>query len=58
MGERRLKVSDVARETGINRGTISRLYNETALRIDFTVLEALCRCLNCQVGDLIEIKEE
>lgn len=56
MGERRLKVSDVARDTGINRGTISRLYNETAIRVDFNVLEALCRYLNCQVGELIEIK--
>lgn len=56
MGERRLKVSDVARETGINRGTISRLYNETAIRVDFNVLEALCRYLDCQVGELIEVK--
>ena len=58
MGERRLKVSDLARETGINRGTITRLYNETAIRVDFNVLEALCRYFECQVGDLIEVKEE
>lgn len=32
MGERKLKISDVARETGINRGTITRLYHETAVR--------------------------
>ncbi|MEE2732272.1 MAG: helix-turn-helix transcriptional regulator [Pseudomonadota bacterium] len=57
MGEKRLKVSDVARETGINRGTVTRLYNETATRVDFSVLETLCRFLNCQVGDLIEIIE-
>lgn len=56
MGERRLKVSDIARDTGINRGTISRLYNETAIRVDFNVLEALCRYLNCQIADLIEVK--
>ena len=57
MGEKRLKVSDVARETGINRGTVTRLYNETATRVDFSVLETLCRFLKCQVGDLIEIIE-
>jgi putative transcriptional regulator len=57
MGERRLKVVDVARETGINRGTITRLYNETALRVDFAVLETLCRYMECEIGDMIEIQE-
>ena len=42
MGEKRLKISDVAKDTGINRGTISRLYNETATRIDIEVIDQLC----------------
>lgn len=58
MGERRLKVVDVSRETGINRGTISRLYNETAIRVDFNVLETLCRYFDCAIGDLIELQEK
>lgn len=39
MGERRLKIADVARETGVNRGTIARMYNETATRIELDVVE-------------------
>ena len=55
MGEKKLKISDVAKDTGINRGTITRLYHETAVRVDFDVLEKLCVYLGCGVSDLIEI---
>lgn len=41
MGERKLKISDVARDTGINRGTITRLYQETATRVDLDVVDLL-----------------
>ena len=58
MGERKLKVTDVARDTGINRGTITRLYHETATRIELDVIEELCRYLDCKVGDLLEIQLE
>tara|TARA_R100001369_G_scaffold51146_3_gene77887 strand:+ start:13294 stop:13479 length:186 start_codon:yes stop_codon:yes gene_type:complete len=54
MGERKLKIVDVARETGINRGTITRLYHETASRIELEAVEALCHYFGCQVGDLFE----
>jgi len=43
MGERKLKIVDVARETGINRGTITRLYHESASRIELEAVEELCR---------------
>lgn len=56
MGERKLKISDVARDTEINRGTITRLYHETAVRIELDVLEKLCVYLRCEVGDLLELQ--
>ena len=55
MGERRLKIADVARDTGINRGTITRLYNETATRIELDVVEALCKYLQVCIADLYEL---
>lgn len=58
MGERKLKVIDVARDTGVNRGTITRLYHETATRVELDVVETLCRYLGCKVGDLFEIRDE
>lgn len=54
LGERKLKISDVARDTGINRGTLTRLYQETAERVDLTVMGILCDYLSCEVGDLFE----
>ncbi|OUS14688.1 XRE family transcriptional regulator [Gammaproteobacteria bacterium 50_400_T64] len=58
MGEKKLKIADVARDTGLNRGTITRLYHETAVRVEFDVLEALCRYLKCEISDLLEIADE
>lgn len=58
MGEHKLKIADVARETGINRGTITRLYQETAVRVELEVIEKLCELFNCQVGDLLEHVKE
>ena len=54
MGEKRLKISDIAKDTGINRGTISRLYNETATRVDLEVMDQLCDYLDVNLDDLFE----
>lgn len=54
MGEKKLKISDVSRDTGINRGTLTRLYQETAERIDIEVMSQLCEYLECEVGELFE----
>ncbi len=54
MGERRLKISDVTKDTGINRGTITRLYNETASRVDLEVIDQLCEYFDIKVEDLLE----
>ncbi|WP_233079385.1 helix-turn-helix domain-containing protein [Rheinheimera soli] len=58
MGERRLKVADVVKDTGINRGTLDRIYNESASRVELEVIEQLCRYLNVTVGELYEVKDE
>lgn len=58
LGERKLKISDVVRDTGINRGTLTRLYHETAQRVELKDLEIICQHLNCQVGDLLELQDE
>ncbi len=58
LGERKLKITDLARDTGINRGTITRLYHETASRVELEVVDELCRYFGCQVGELFEHIEE
>lgn len=54
LGEKKLKISDVARDTGFNRGTLTRLYHETAERVELEVLDGLCGYLGCQIVDLLE----
>ena len=55
MCEKKVKIVDVARGTGVNRGTITRLYHETASRVELEVIDALCRYLECEVGELFEL---
>ena len=54
MGERKLKISDVARDTGLHRNTITLLYQETATRVDLEAIDALCKYFSVGVADLFE----
>lgn len=54
MGERKLKIADVARETGLHRNTITLLYDETAARVDLEAIDKLCDYFGIGVGDLFE----
>lgn len=54
MGEQKLKIADVARATGLNRNTVTLLYQETATRVELPAVDTLCTYFNCQVGDLFE----
>lgn len=55
MGEKRVRIIDVARATGISRNMLSKLYYDRARRIDLVDVAKLCNYLNCSVGDLFEI---
>ena len=55
MGRYRLRISDVAKNTGLNRSTVTALYNGTATRIELPAVERLCMLFKCQVGELFEI---
>lgn len=55
MGRHKLRVSDVARLTGLNRSTVTALYRETATRIELPAIEKLCALLKCHVGELLEV---
>ena len=55
MGRGKLRISDVAKRTGLNRSTVTALYNETATRVDLPTIESLCNLFQCQVGELFEL---
>ncbi len=54
MGEHKMKISDVARETQLHRNTITLMYRETASRVELVAVDKLCQLFSCEVGDLLE----
>ncbi|EOW2079328.1 helix-turn-helix domain-containing protein [Vibrio mimicus] len=58
MGERKLRIADVIRETGLSRNTVTLLYKETAQKVDLEAIDKLCVLFNCQVGALLEQSPE
>ena len=58
MGERRINIAALARETDLNRNTITLLYNDTAKRIDLDALERICKHLDCRIEELFEIVDK
>jgi len=58
MARRRVGVGDLADRVGITPANLSILKNDKAKAIRFSTLEALCRELDCQPGDLLGYAEE
>lgn len=54
MGEHKMRIADVARETGLSRATLTLLYKETAQRVDLDTLDKLCDLFDCTLSDLLE----
>lgn len=58
MGEHKMKIVDVAKQTGLNRNTVTLLYRETAQRIDLDAIDKLCKLFQCEVGELLEFQQD
>lgn len=54
MGEKKLKVAEVARAIDVHRNAITLLYDETATRVELETINKLCVYLDCKVEDLFE----
>ena len=52
--DRRMKLKELADATGIALNNLSILKTGKARAIRFSTLEAICRALDCQPGELIE----
>jgi putative transcriptional regulator len=50
---RKLSVADLAERVGITPANLAVLKNGRAKAVRFTTLEALCKALDCQPGDLL-----
>lgn len=58
MAKRKMSAGELAERVGITPANLSILKNNKARAVRFTTLEALCRALDCQPGDLLEYQKD
>ncbi len=57
LARRKMSVTELTENVGITMANISILKNGKARAIRLSTLEAICRALECQPGDILEYKE-
>lgn len=57
LAKRKMTVTELTERVGITMANISILKNGKARAVRFSTLEAICKALNCQPGDILEFKK-
>ncbi len=57
LAKRKMSVTELAEKVGITMANISVLKNGKAKSVRFSTLEAICKALECQPGDILEFKK-
>ena len=58
LAKRKMSLSELAERVGLTLANFSILKTGKAKAVRFTTLEAICRELGCQPGDILEYREE
>jgi len=58
MADRKILLKDLADEVGITNVNLSKLKNANVTAIRFETLNAICKALKCQPGDILEYEED
>ena len=58
LAKRKMSVTELTEKVGITMANLSILKNEKAKAIRFSTLEAICKALDCQPGDILENKSD
>ena len=57
LAKRKMSVTELTEKVGITMANISILKNGKARAIRLSTLEAICKALNCQPGDILEYEK-
>ncbi|MBP6950760.1 MAG: helix-turn-helix transcriptional regulator [Alphaproteobacteria bacterium] len=57
MAKRKIKLQDLAEQVGISIQNLSILKTGKAKAVRFSTLEAICKALDCQPGDILEYEK-
>jgi putative transcriptional regulator len=58
LAKRKMSVTELTEKVGITMANLSILKNGKAKAVRFSTLEAICKALDCQPGDILEYKSE
>jgi putative transcriptional regulator len=58
LAKRKMSVTELTEKVGITMPNLSILKNGKAKAVRFSTLEAICKALDCQPGDILEYKSE
>lgn len=58
LAQRKMRLNDLAEAVGITPQNLSILKTGKARAIRFSTLEAICRTLQCQPGEILEFRDE
>ncbi|MFA9288454.1 MAG: helix-turn-helix domain-containing protein [Weeksellaceae bacterium] len=58
LAKRKMSVTELTEKVGITMANLSILKNGKAKAIRFSTLEAICKALDCQPGDILEYSED
>ena len=58
LARRKMSVTELANKVGITMANLSILKNGKAKAIRFSTLEAICKALDCQPGDILEYRND
>jgi putative transcriptional regulator len=58
LAKRKMSVTELTKRVGITMANLSILKNDKAKAIRFSTLEAVCKALDCQPGDILEYKSD
>lgn len=58
LAKRKMSVTELSEQVGITMANLSILKNGKAKAIRFSTLEAICKALECQPGDILEYRDD
>lgn len=58
LAKRKMSVTELSEKVGITMANLSILKNGKAKAVRFSTLEALCKALDCQPGDILEYRDD
>ena len=58
LAKRKMSVTKLSEKVGITMSNLSILKNGKAKAVRFSTLEAICKALDCQPGDILEYRND